>query len=195
MEYASYQVKTDHLEDAIQTLERGRGLLWSEMRGLRTSIDELSTAHPALATKLTVINQDLETLMMSISPGSTGDIDKDGAPSKAGMDAFSNILKKQKMLLNERGALISQIQGLASFENILKVPSFHMLRVAASKGPVIIINHCSSRSDIILVLQDFSPSLIHTADDFYHRASQLADQLSDARKTHTFSNRCNMNVL
>jgi hypothetical protein len=128
------------------------------MRGLRTSIDELSTAHPALATKLTVINQDLEKLMMSIPPGSTGDIDKDGAPSKAEMDAFSNILKKQKTLLNERGALISQIQGLPGFENFLKMPSFDMLRAAASKGPVIIINHCSLRSDIILVLHD-SPFL------------------------------------
>ncbi|KAH9980709.1 hypothetical protein BJV74DRAFT_855532, partial [Russula compacta] len=29
------------LEQAIETLERGRGLLWSEMRGLRSSIDHL----------------------------------------------------------------------------------------------------------------------------------------------------------
>ena len=184
LEYASYQVETDHLEDAIQTLERGRALLWSEMRGLRTSIDELSTAHPALATKLTVINQDLETLMMSISPGSTGDIDQEGAPGRAGMDAFSKIFKKQKTLLNERGALISQIQGLPGFGNFLKMPSFDMLRAAASKGPVILINHCSLRSDIILVLHDSPPSLIHTADDFYRRASELADRLSNARKTY-----------
>ena len=62
--------------EAIQTLERGRTLLWSEMRGLRTSIDKLSRAHPTLATKFTNINQDMETLTMSIPPGSTGDMTK-----------------------------------------------------------------------------------------------------------------------
>ncbi|KAI0249953.1 CHAT domain-containing protein [Lactifluus subvellereus] len=184
LEYASYQVQTGHLEEAIQTLERGRALLWSEMRGLRTSIDRLSSAHPDLATKLTIINQDLETLMTSIPPGSTGDIDEDGAPGEAGTDAFSNFLKKQRTLLNERDVLISQIQGLPGFENFLKMPSFDMLRAAASRGPVIIINHCSLRSDMILVLHDSPPSLIPTAEDFYHRANELAGRLSDTRKKH-----------
>ncbi|KAI0245544.1 CHAT domain-containing protein [Lactifluus subvellereus] len=184
LEYASYQVRTGRLEEAIQTLERGRALLWSGMRGLRTSIDQLSSAHPALATKLTIINQDLETLMTSIPPGSTGDIDEDVAPGEAGTDAFSNFLKKQRTLLNERDALTSQIQGLRGFENFLKMPSFDMLRAAASRGPIIIINHCSLRSDMILVLHNSPPSLIPTAEDFYHRANELADRLSDTRKRH-----------
>ena len=33
--YASYQVERGQLEQAIETLERGRALLWSEMRRLR----------------------------------------------------------------------------------------------------------------------------------------------------------------
>ena len=140
LEYASYQVQTGRLE-AIQTLERGRALLWSEMCGLRTSIDPLSSAHPTIATKLTIINQDLETLMASIPPGSTGDIDEDGAPGEAGTDSFSNVLKKQRTFLNERNSLTSQIQGLLGFDNIFKMPSFDMLRTAASRGPIIIINH------------------------------------------------------
>ncbi|KAI0245549.1 CHAT domain-containing protein [Lactifluus subvellereus] len=184
LEYASYQVQTGRLEEAIQTLERGRALLWSGMRGLRTSIDQLSSTHPALATKLTIVNQDLETLMTSIPPGSTGDIDEDVAPGEAGTDAFSNFLKKQRTLLNERDALTSQIQGLRGFENFLKMPSFDMLRAAASRGPIIIINHCSLRSDMILVLHNSPPSLIPTAEDFYHRANELADRLSDTRKKH-----------
>ena len=184
LEYASYQIQTGRLEEAIQTLERGRALLWSEMRGLRTSIDKLSNAHPELATKLTTINQDLETLMMSIPPGSTGDMDEDGAPGEPWTDAFSNFLKKQRMLLNERDVLTSQIQGLPDFENFLKMPSFEMLRAAASQGPIIIINHCSLRSDIILVLHDSPPSSIPTAKDFYHRANELANLLSDTRKQH-----------
>ncbi len=39
-DYASYQVDLHRLEEAIVTLERGRALLWSEMRHLRASIDQ-----------------------------------------------------------------------------------------------------------------------------------------------------------
>jgi CHAT domain-containing protein len=154
------------------------------MRGLRTSIDQLSSAHPALATELTNMNRDLETLMMSIPPGSIGEIYEDGAPGKAETDAFGKFLKKQQTLLNGRDALISQIQGFPGFENFSKTPSFDMIRAAASRGPVIIINHCSLRSDIILVLHDSPPSLIPTAEDFYDRANGLADRLSTTRKEH-----------
>jgi hypothetical protein len=51
-DYASYQIEIGQLKQAIETLERGRALLWSEMRGLRTSADQLRTADPALAEKL-----------------------------------------------------------------------------------------------------------------------------------------------
>ena len=34
LDYASYQVYLGQLEQAVETLERGRGPLWSEMRGL-----------------------------------------------------------------------------------------------------------------------------------------------------------------
>ncbi|KAI9460741.1 hypothetical protein F5148DRAFT_252894 [Russula earlei] len=46
LDYASYLVHSGRLEKAIETLERGRALLWSEMRGLRTSIDQLRAAEP-----------------------------------------------------------------------------------------------------------------------------------------------------
>ena len=33
-------------------------------------------------------------------------------------------------------------------------------------------------------MHDSPPSLIPTAKDFYHRVNELADQLSDTRKSH-----------
>jgi hypothetical protein len=129
--------------------------------------------------------------MMSVLPGLTGDI---GIPGEGGTaEPFSNFLKKQRTLLNERDALIYQIQGLLGFGNFEKMPSFHILLTAASRGRVIIINHCSLRSDIILVLCD-SPFLVPTAEDFYENANELADRLSDTRKKHGLSRR-NMIVL
>jgi len=42
--YASYQIHTGRLTEAIETLERGRALLWSELRGLRTSMYQIRLA-------------------------------------------------------------------------------------------------------------------------------------------------------
>ena len=41
LDYASYKIETDQLDRAVEILEQGRALLWSEMRGLRTSTEHL----------------------------------------------------------------------------------------------------------------------------------------------------------
>ena len=73
-EYASYQIQNGQVKRAIETLERGRALIWSEMRGLRTSTDQIRTADPVLAEKLTEINQRLEFMTMSVAQGGDDEI-------------------------------------------------------------------------------------------------------------------------
>ncbi|KAI9435663.1 hypothetical protein BJY52DRAFT_1331022 [Lactarius psammicola] len=68
LDYTSYQVDLHQLEEAVVTLERGRSLLWSEMRHLRASIDQLLQADPQLAHKFVAINRDLEELTKSVPP-------------------------------------------------------------------------------------------------------------------------------
>jgi CHAT domain-containing protein len=184
LEYVSYLVQTGRLEQAIGILEQGRALLWSEMRGLRTSINQLNGAYPVLASRLSAINQDLETLTTSIPPVENGDTEVGAAQRDGGMDEFGQLLKKQRVLLDERDTLISQIQRLPNFESFLKAASFNTLRAAASRGPVIIVNHCEYRSDILIVLHRSPPSLITTADDFYNKANELANLLLDTRKKY-----------
>src|SRR6266702_163853 len=67
LDYASYQVELGQIDEAIETLERGRALLWSEMRHLRASIDQILGADPELGHKFAAINRDLEELTKSIS--------------------------------------------------------------------------------------------------------------------------------
>ena len=65
---ASYEVGSGQLKEAIRALERGRGIIWSEIRGLRTSLDQLPVdSH--LAEEFTTVNKELETLTMAVSPG------------------------------------------------------------------------------------------------------------------------------
>ncbi|KAI0255289.1 CHAT domain-containing protein [Lactifluus subvellereus] len=179
LDYASFQIRTGRLEQAIETLEQGRALLWSEMRGLRTSVEQLRAADSHLAEQFAAVNRDLETLTMS---GGSVEIDDGEVDGRKRMDPFSRLVVQQRHLLGKREEIISQIQALPGFEGFLKSPQFDTLRSAASHGPVIIINHCEWRSDILILLHDSPPSLITTAFDFYDRANSLKDQLLDARK-------------
>jgi len=189
LEYASWQIQTDHLEAAIETLERGRVLLWSEMRGLRTSIEQLRVADPPLAEQFVAINKKIEELITSVAPDASGTIETDdsGSSGLRGMDPFGRLVTRQRKLLDGRDALILQIQHFPGFENFLKAASYDTLRSAASCGPVIIINQCEWRSDILILLHNSPPSLIPMGSDFNDRATILKNRLLGARKVHVES--------
>src|SRR6266702_3671737 len=184
LDYASYQVGLHQLEGSIETLERGRALLWSEMRHLRVSIDQLLQVDPQLGHKFAAVNRDLEELTKSIPPSHKSNIDDGAADNLRAVDPFGRLLLKQREFLKERDKLISQIQALPGFDSFLTTPSFDTLRSAASSGPVIIINHSRWRSDILILLHHTPPSLIPTPHDFYDRASALKDKLLNSRNKY-----------
>jgi hypothetical protein len=183
-DYASYQIIDGQVEQAIETLEKGRSLLWAEMRHLRTSIDHLLQVDPQLGENFAAINRDLEELTKSIPPSHRLSIDDDPADNLRAVDPFGRLLLKQRGLLKERDDLISQVQALPGFGSFLASPSFDALRAASSSGPVIIINHSSWRSDILILLHDAPPSLIPTPADFFVRSRALNNELLDARNKH-----------
>ena len=108
--------------------------------------------------------------------------------ARGGADPFGRLVLKQQELVAERDALILQIQGRPGFEGFLKAPSFNTLRLAASRGPVILINHCGYRSDILIVSHNSLLCSITTATDFFFRANKLRDELVEARKRGLDSN-------
>jgi len=180
-DYASHLIHMNQLQRAIETLERGRALLWSELRGFRTSVDQLSAVDPTLAQRFTAINRDLERVTTSVLPSGKTELGGTGSEDSEGADPFNRLLLEQRKLLEGRNRLISHIKTLPGFHNFLSTPSFDNLRSAASCGPVILINHNNFRSDI-LILHYSSPSLISTSEGFYDRACGLKDRLLNARK-------------
>ena len=178
--YASYRIENGQVKQAVETLEQGRALIWSEMRGLRTSTDRLRAASPALADKFAVINQKLELVTISVAQS-----DDEMVRSETGNDhSIGRLVLTQQRLLDERNSLISHIQALSGFEHFLKPPSFDVLNSAASRGPVIIITQCQDNfpSHTIILLKDSPPSIIFTPSSFYDRANQLKNELLRARK-------------
>ena len=179
LDYASFQIQLGRFEEAIETLEKGRALIWSEMRGLRNPMAQLIEGDLSLSKRFADINHELEALTISVTP--SGRLD-DAAQGGDGTDPFGRLVVKQRKLVEERDALISQIRGRPELEGILSPPSFTTLRSAASRGPVIIVNHCEWRSDIFIIFHNSLPCSIPTPDDFYKRANKLRDELAQARE-------------
>jgi hypothetical protein len=141
--YASYQINISQLKQAMETLEWGRALLWSEMCGLHTSLNQIHSVDTHLADNFATINQKLETVTLAISSkrnvdgrDSTNDIDV--------VDPFGYLVVWQRRLLDDCKKLTLQIQALSGLDTFMKPPSFKTLHSAAHYRPVIIINHSSS---------------------------------------------------
>ncbi|KAI9507096.1 CHAT domain-containing protein [Russula earlei] len=183
LDYASHLIGTGCHEQAIEILERGRFLLWSEMRGFRTEIDQPISYQRLLANRYIAVNHELERLSVSNGLGGDTELD-DGGGSREGsrMDPFSRLVTRQRKLLKERDTLTSRIRSLPGFDRFLIPPPFDTLRSAASRGPVIIINHSKWRCDILIVVRDSPISHIPTSNDFYDRANRLRDQLVNVRR-------------
>ena len=182
LDYASLHIVFGKFEEAVETLEQGRAILWSEMRGLRASANQIIDDDSPLAKRFTEINRELEALTVSVTPSGRQEMEDGNAQRRDGTDPFGRLLIKRRKLMEERDALVSQIQGLPGFEGFLTAPSFDTLRSAASRGPVILINHSEWRSDILIIFRNRLPCSIPTVYDFYHRANTLRDELSEARE-------------
>jgi CHAT domain-containing protein len=184
LDYASFLIERGQVELAVEMLEQGRTFLWSEMRGLRTSVDQLRKVDPALANKFRDVSGALEAVTTSVSLHEISETPPGTERGHEKTDVSSHTLKEQRRILQERQAIISQIRQLPDFESFLKAVPFHTLRNAATGGPILIINHCPWRCDIVVVLKDAAPSLIPTPREFYERANTLADRFLNARKKH-----------
>lgn len=184
LDYASYQIEKGQLELAVETIERGKTLIWSEIYGLRTSAGRLRTVNPNLADRLATVNQKLLTVNASILDRRAVGSRLDDEEDHEHIDTFSPTFKEQRRLLHERQEIVAEIKTLPGFENFMETVRFRALQTAASRGPIIVINHCQWRCDILIVLRDSPPAHIPTTEGFYERAKTLASTLLDARRKY-----------
>jgi hypothetical protein len=94
-------------------------------------------------------------------------------------DSFRVVASTLSLSLTEvKSVLFWQKTGI--LEGFLRAPSFDTLCSAASRGPVIIINDCKWRSDIVIM---FYKSMFHSyPQTFFAHATNLRDEPVKARK-------------
>ncbi|EJC97710.1 uncharacterized protein FOMMEDRAFT_98279 [Fomitiporia mediterranea MF3/22] len=175
LDAASYVVEKSQLELAVEILEQGRGLLWSQLRGLRHPLDQLAKT-----------NEDLADRFRNVSAARSCRLD-----SESGHRSFDELLKLKRQLSCEQEEVIYKIRRISGFENFLEATPFRVLRQVASEGPVIIVNHCKYRCDALIILSwDVLPVVCVPLDDmFYEDSINLCDRLLGARRSSGVASR------
>jgi hypothetical protein len=138
---------------AVELLEHGRQVLWSQAVQTRSDLSALTAVAPDLAAELDATRRVLDRDAMPQPV--RGDIDLvvgafgavDGAVGTDG----------RRRLAEHWESLLDRARRLPGFADFLSAPSFDRLRQAAAGGPVVLVNTTKWRSDALVV----TPTEVH----------------------------------
>ena len=130
---ASCAIQSGQHGDAIELLEEGRAVFWSQALQLRVPIDDLRVVAPQLAQSLTEITFQLEQ-------GSVMDRTKDLSDSSQ-----HKISQEQEAVhfrrLNEQWLVkVEEVRRLDGFDGFLRPIRLSTLQRAATSSPIVILN-------------------------------------------------------
>jgi hypothetical protein len=140
---AACAIRSGDFGKAVEFLETGRNIFWSQALQLRTPLDELRTAAPDLAKKLQDISRALEQ-------GSFRDTSADLSSTSQRMSVEKETIR-YRSLNEDWWATLAKVRLLDGFGDFLRPKTLGTLQHAASKGPVIILNSSIYGCDALIV--------------------------------------------
>jgi CHAT domain-containing protein/tetratricopeptide (TPR) repeat protein len=156
--------------NAVELLEQGRGVFWSQLIRLRSPLDKV-IASGDVGKKLADRFTQLASLLRSV------------------LDAPPNVESQhdQACRLNiQLQDIIPEIRKLPGLSRFLLPPLFSDLQIAASGGPVIVVNASKYSCDALIVLPDRDP--VHVALPITKpRVSELSLELRSLTSRARFS--------
>jgi tetratricopeptide (TPR) repeat protein/CHAT domain-containing protein len=165
---AACAIELGQLEQAIELLDHGRSVFWSQAMAAKTELTDLQLVDPALAAKL-------ERVAISLEAGTYGDSsERRSSPIAAGSSGGET--DEHRRLTREWESLLETVRKIDGFEDFLRPLTFSQLRVAAVAGPVVVANLSTYRCDAILVQTDNPVQLVPLPDITLDEVSKLAQQ-------------------
>ncbi|KZV68474.1 hypothetical protein PENSPDRAFT_610026 [Peniophora sp. CONT] len=150
----SAAIEHGFLLQAMEWLECGRALVWSQILALRTPLDSLAHHHPDLAQALRDLHRKLEHLSPIALSGAPNRLDDRLAYSAfdkrniSGADQLRGLVLKYELVLED-------IRCCKGFEDFLLPKKFSTLassiELSDMRGPVVFINVESSRCDALVL--------------------------------------------
>lgn len=160
--------------DAIQCLERGRGIINGLQLEMRSDISSLKHEHPKLADEFASVRDQLEFSSQARNPES---------------DSYNVEAERQAAQLRDADSIfnikLAEIRALPGYQNFLAAPSLEDLYGAAKPDPIAIINMSAYRCDAILIRKS-SVEVLNLPDLHLDDARSWVRQLSSLAKTHQF---------
>ncbi|KAH8117694.1 CHAT domain-containing protein [Phellopilus nigrolimitatus] len=162
---ASYAIKIGEVAQAVEMLEQGRALIWSQMRGLRTPIEQLREVNKGLADRFLTTSRELESLTTSSESKPITLLAQDSTTGTS-QELVDEVYARKRRLASQLEDIVAEIRATSGFEDFFRARRFSVLQEAAVEGPVIIISHSDYRSDALIVLYDRPPVSIELDSDF-----------------------------
>jgi tetratricopeptide (TPR) repeat protein len=135
---------------AVELLEQGRSVLWSQALALRSDLSRLVSASPQLAERLSAIRASLDAPLSGSSPLLTGiQWNEHGRPGDDRQ--MTRAIDRRIALAREWDDLVQRVQKLKGFEDFLRTPRLERMLPAAEGGPVVIVNVSPWRCDALIV--------------------------------------------
>ncbi|KAG1827863.1 CHAT domain-containing protein [Suillus variegatus] len=143
---ASCAIRRDNLRHAVELAEQGRGQQWSLASRLRTPVEDIESANPALARNYLELSK-----RVSDAAQSSATISDRAAADRAATE--------YRRLTRQWEAAVAKIRDVPAFSRFLLPPSYADLQAAARQGPV-----------IILIASQYSCSaiIVQTSGDPHH---------------------------
>jgi hypothetical protein len=126
-------------ELAVELLEQGRSVLWTQALNLRSDITLLATEAPELAGRLDNIRAILDSPVPETAPTLSE------RAATGGPDVVRTLQQQDAADLRRRKArewdeVLTQVRALPGFEYFLTAIPYPYLKTAATGGPVVIVN-------------------------------------------------------
>ncbi|KAG2071190.1 hypothetical protein BDR04DRAFT_1098543 [Suillus decipiens] len=151
----SCSIRHEALTTAVELVEQGRAVFWTQLARFRTTLDELSMA-PNTGAALAEEFKQLSFRLRNAFDQSTED-------------------QQIRQLTMQWDDVVSRIRMLPDFSRFLLPPLFSDLQKAAKEGPVIIVNASQYSCDALIVLSDRDP--VHVPIDITR--TELSDLSSE----------------
>ncbi|KAI0083816.1 CHAT domain-containing protein [Irpex rosettiformis] len=170
---------------ALEWLETGRAVVWSQVLQLQTPLDDLRRLHHLLADNLHHVSKALQFAATSSSSSLLPPMtDARYIPQSLGVQTLSS-----HAYALEYDKLIAQIRELEGFENFLRPKNLSQLVGACASGPVIVINVHESRSDALILHGGGDVVCVPLPELPFSRATEVQSELWDLLRAKRYLNR------
>jgi hypothetical protein len=159
-EAAATAISAEQYDTALEWLEQGRSIVWSQLLDLRTPVDAIREKESGLADDLVRVSQALE------HAGNRDTGTQDLSPRSNQNLSMEQVAQGHRRLAEEWERLVERARAIPGFEDFLRPKKLVQLRSAAKAGPVVVVNAHKQCCDALVLMPGLDEVMHIPLDDF-----------------------------